>query len=167
MEENLKHGRNEASNSPQPAALSFSAPLPGTFSCSCNIGVIRLQRIYLKINQILHDTLVFALSAGALQIAMFTAAPTANVVLFMIQKKTCNFLFSLCFSCFIFFWHPSRRPEITQMKRSQLCGAWDTRSLDFMTQEVSLCTMLPICWIFFSLISTNKITSWILCSQQH
>lgn len=35
------------------------------------------------------------------------------------------------------------------MKRSQLCGAWDTRSLDITTQEVSLCTMLPICWIFF------------------
>ncbi|KAK2535919.1 hypothetical protein Q9966_006610 [Columba livia] len=43
------------------------------------------------------------------------------------------------------------RPEITQMKRSQLSGAWDTRSLDFMTQEVSFCTTLPICWIFFLL----------------
>lgn len=45
------------------------------------------------------------------------------------------------------------------MKRSQLCGAWDTRSLDFMTQEVSLCTMLPICWISFSLTSTNWTTN--------
>lgn len=52
-------------------------------------------------------------------------------------------------SCFTFFPHQSRRPEITQMKRSQLCGAWDTRSLDFMTQEVLLCIMLPICLIYF------------------
>lgn len=103
MEENLKHGRNEASNSPQPAALSFSASLPGTFSCSCNIGVIRLQRIYLKINQILHDTLVFALSAGALQIAMFTAAPTANVVLFMIQKKKHVIFYFLFASTVLYF----------------------------------------------------------------
>lgn len=60
------------------------------------------------------------------------------------------------------------------MKRSQLCGAWDTRSLDVMTQEVSLCTMLPICWISFSLTSTNKTTNpgysagnytWLICNN--
>lgn len=60
-------------------------------------------------------------------------------------------------SCFTFFPHQSRRPEITQMKRSQLCGAWDTRSLDFMTQEVLLCIMLPICLIsFFFFSNINK-----------
>lgn len=78
---------------------------------------------------------------------MFVAALSAGVALLMIQSF---FYFLIAnISCFTFFPHQSRRPEITKMKRNQLCGAWDTRSLDFMTQEVSLCTTLPICWIFF------------------
>lgn len=81
---------------PQPPALSFSSSVPETFHHSCDIGVLRPQYISSKIGLTFHYTLVFALSIGALHVAMFTAAPTANMALFMIQKKTRHFLFSDC-----------------------------------------------------------------------
>lgn len=91
-----EHSRSKAPNSSPAHGSLLQCLCPGDLLPFCDMGVLRLQHISSKIEQTFHYALVFALSVGALQVAMFTAAPTANVALFMIQKKTCHFLFFDC-----------------------------------------------------------------------
>lgn len=151
VEESPAHGGSEAPNSP-PSMVPPAVPCPGAPLPPLWYRCVETTTHFFK-NQS-DFSLHFSFCRTCLSLTHCYICGCSQCWCGFVYDTVIFYFLIVNISCFTFFPHQSRRPEITQMKRSQLCGAWDTHSLDFMTQEVSLCTMLPICWIYFFFFSS-------------